>query len=91
YHNLLLQRRMELPRRIGQVLERQYGFAPDRPEHLAQLGHHFSLTTEKAKGATYRMAAGDRARKVYAKEDAMRRYRQALAAFANEAEVTPEQ
>jgi len=91
YHNLLLQRRMELHRRIGGVLERQYGSAPDRPEHLAQLGHHFSLTTEKAKGATYLMAAGDLARKTYANDDAMRLYRQALAALANEAEVTPEQ
>ncbi|MBY5355269.1 tetratricopeptide repeat protein [Rhizobium leguminosarum] len=91
YHNLLLQRRMELHQRIGRVLERQYGAAPDRPEHLAQLGHHFSMTTEKAKGATYLMAAGDLARKAYANDDAMRLYRQALAAFANEAEVTSEQ
>ncbi|MGM4914060.1 adenylate/guanylate cyclase domain-containing protein [Rhizobium sp. 768_B6_N1_8] len=91
YHNLLLQRRMELHRRIGQFLERQYGASPDRPEHLALLGHHFSLTTERAKGAAYLMAAGDLARKTYANDDAMRLYRQALAAFANEAEVTPEQ
>ncbi|EJZ16604.1 adenylate cyclase, partial [Rhizobium sp. Pop5] len=91
YHNLLLQRRMELHRRIGQVLERQYGASPDRPEQLALLGHHFSLTTERAKGAAYLMAAGDLARKTYANDDAMRLYRQALATFANEAEVTPEQ
>ncbi|MBX5040112.1 tetratricopeptide repeat protein [Rhizobium lentis] len=91
YHNLLLQRRMELHRRIGRALERQYGVAPDRAEHLAQLGHHFSLTTEKAKGAGYLMAAGDLARKVYANDDAMRLYRQALAAFADEPEVAPEQ
>ncbi|AHG45411.1 adenylate cyclase [Rhizobium leguminosarum bv. trifolii CB782] len=91
YHNLLLQRRMELHLRIGRVLERQYGLAPERPEHLAQLGHHFSLTTEKAKGAGYLMAAGDLARKTYANDDAMRLYRQALAAFANEPEATAEQ
>ncbi|WP_434734161.1 tetratricopeptide repeat protein [Rhizobium sp. YTUHZ044] len=91
YHNLLLQRRMELHRRIGRALERQYGVAPDRAEHLAQLGHHFSLTTEKAKGASYLMAAGDMARKIYANDDAMRLYRQALAAFADEPEATPEQ
>ncbi|OHV24848.1 tetratricopeptide repeat protein [Rhizobium sp. RMa-01] len=91
YHNLLLQRRMELHGRIGRVLERQYGAAPDRAEHLAQLGHHFSLTTEKAKGAGYLMAAGDLARKTYANDDAMRLYHQALAAFANEPEATPEQ
>ncbi|WP_184701447.1 adenylate/guanylate cyclase domain-containing protein [Rhizobium lusitanum] len=91
YHNLLLQRRMELHHRIGRVLERQYGATPDRPEHLAQLGHHFSLTTEKAKGAGYLMAAGDMARKTYANDDAMRLYRQALATFENEPEVAPEQ
>ncbi|WHO71440.1 adenylate/guanylate cyclase domain-containing protein [Rhizobium sp. BT03] len=91
YHNLLLQRRMELHFRIGRVLERQYGVAPERAEHLTQLGHHFSLTTEKAKGAGYLMAAGDLARKTYANDDAMRLYHQALAAFADEPEVTPEQ
>ena len=91
YHNLLLQRRMELHHRIGRVLERQYGSTPDRPEHLAQLGHHFSLTTEKAKGAAYLMAAGDLARKTYANDDAMRLYRQALATFANEPKLAPEQ
>ncbi|PDS77168.1 adenylate/guanylate cyclase domain-containing protein [Rhizobium sp. L43] len=91
YHNLLLQRRMELHLRIGRVLERQYGLTPERPEHLAQLGHHFSLTAEKAKGASYLMAAGDLARKTYANDDAMRLYRQALGAFANEPEATAEQ
>ncbi len=91
YHNLLLQRRMELHLRIGRVLERQYGLTPERPEHLTQLGHHFSLTAEKAKGASYLMAAGDLARKTYANDDAMRLYRQALAVFANEPEATAEQ
>ncbi|WP_434730152.1 adenylate/guanylate cyclase domain-containing protein [Rhizobium binae] len=91
YQNLLLQRRMELHGRIGRVLERQYGLAPERPEQLAQLGHHFSLTTDKTKGAAYLMAAGDEARKTYANDDAMRLYHQALAAFADEPEVAPEQ
>lgn len=79
YQNLLLQRRIELHGRIGAALERLYGNEPERLEDLILLGHHFSLSASKPKGARYLRAAGDRARASYANDDAIRLYRQALA------------
>ena len=91
YQNLLQQRRAQMHARIGDALERLYGANPERLEELALLGHHFSLTDVKTKGARYLMAAGDRARKTYANDDAMRLYRQALAALASVGDQGPEQ
>ncbi len=82
YDNLLIQRRRDMHRRIGQALEHLYGPDPDRLADLALLGHHFSQSGEKAKGATYLMAAGDRARKIYANDDALRLYQQGLDALS---------
>ncbi len=91
YHNLLLQRRKDLHASIGAAMERQCGGAPERLEDLAQLGHHFCEAAETSKGAHYLMAAGDLARKTYANDDAMRLYRQALAAFPAAGEPSPQQ
>ncbi|GAB9080547.1 hypothetical protein BDS110ZK14_12360 [Bradyrhizobium diazoefficiens] len=77
YQNLLLQRRIELHGRIGGALERLYGHEPERLEDLILLGHHFSLSASKPKGARYLRAAGDRARASYANDDAIRLYQQA--------------
>jgi len=79
YQNLLLQRRIELHGRIGAALERLYGNEPERLEDLVLLGHHFSLSASKPKGARYLRAAGDRARASYANDDAIRFYQQSLA------------
>jgi tetratricopeptide (TPR) repeat protein len=79
YQNLLLQRRIEMHSRIGAALERLYGVDPERLEDLILLGHHFSLSASKPKGARYLSAAGDRARAIYANDDAIRLYQQALA------------
>ncbi|MBV8653205.1 MAG: AAA family ATPase, partial [Alphaproteobacteria bacterium] len=90
YQNLLVQRRAEMHARIGDVLERLYGERPGRLEDLAMLGHHFSLTDAKTKGARYLTAAGDRARETYANDDAIRLYRQALAALTSAGEFGAE-
>ena len=79
YQNLLLQRRIEMHGRIGDALERLYGHDPERLEDLILLGHHFSMSAAKSKGASYLGAAGDRARAMYANDDAIRLYQQALA------------
>ena len=50
-----------------------------RLSDLEALGHHWSLSSDKAKGARYLMAAGDWARAVYANDDAIRHYERALA------------
>ncbi len=90
YQNLLLQRRTEMHARIGDALERLHGECPVRLEDLALLGHHFSLTDAKTKGARYLTAAGDRAREIYANDDAIRLYRQALTALTSIADFGPE-
>ncbi|MEY9156405.1 adenylate/guanylate cyclase domain-containing protein [Bradyrhizobium japonicum] len=90
YQNLLLQRRIELHGRIGEALERLYGHEPERLEDLILLGHHFSLSASKPKGARYLRAAGDRARASYANDDAIRLYQQALAVLLTGGEREPE-
>ncbi|BAR53946.1 adenylate cyclase [Bradyrhizobium diazoefficiens] len=90
YQNLLLQRRIELHGRIGGALERLYGHEPERLEDLILLGHHFSLSASKPKGARYLRAAGDRARASYANDDAIRLYQQALAVLLAGGEREPE-
>jgi predicted ATPase/class 3 adenylate cyclase len=88
YQNLLVQRRTEMHGQIGAAFERICGSSPERLEDLTLLGHHFSLGTAREKGARYLRAAGDRARMIYANDDALRFYQQALAALT-EAEQTP--
>lgn len=83
YENLLLARRSELHGRAGQALEEGLQPAsvarpPRRLADLEALGHHWSLSPDKLRGARYLLAAGDWARAVYANEDAMRHYQRAL-------------
>jgi adenylate cyclase len=83
YQNLLLARRTELHERAGRALERVTGPNPERLSDLEALGHHWSLAADKAKGAHYLVAAGDRSRAVYANDDAIRHYERALATLAD--------
>lgn len=92
YENLLLARRSELHGRAGQALEDAVhpaspgsSGAPDQPVRLPSrlaeleaLGHHWSLSPDKLRGARYLLAAGDWARSVYANEDALRHFQRAL-------------
>jgi adenylate cyclase len=82
YENLLLSRRTEMHDRVGRALERLIGPRPERLSDLEALAHHFSLGADKLRGARYLVAAGDRARAVYANEDAIRHYERALSALA---------
>ena len=78
YRNLLLSRRTELHGRVGRALERLRGTRPDRLEDLAMLGYHFGLSEDQRGGARYLVAAADWARSIYANDDAIRHYEQAL-------------
>lgn len=82
YQNLLLTRRTELHERVGRVLERAAGPRAERLSDLEALAHHWSLSADKLRGARYTIAAGDRARVVYANEDAIRHYERALETLA---------
>jgi adenylate cyclase len=82
YQNLLLARRTELHERAGRALERATSGHPERLGDLEALGHHFSLSPDKPRGARYLLAAGDWARAVYANDDAIRHYERALRTLA---------
>ena len=81
YQNILNQRRSEMHGKTGSALERLCGQSPAQLSDLMMLGHHFSLSGEKAKGARYLTAAGDRARSSFAIDDALRCYQSSLAAL----------
>jgi adenylate cyclase len=78
YQNILVSRRIELHERVGRALETATGPQPQRLDDLEALGHHWSLSSDKTKGAHYLVAAGDWARAVYANTDAIHHYERAL-------------
>jgi adenylate cyclase len=82
YQNLLLSRRSDIHERVGRALEDAAGSHPARLSDLEALGHHWSLSADKLRGARYLVAAGDWARAVYANDDAIRHYERALQTLA---------
>jgi predicted ATPase len=78
YQSLLVRRRAELHGRAGQAILAAVGGRPDRIEDLEALGHHLILAGDRTEGARHLMAAGDRARRVYANDDAVRHYERVL-------------
>jgi predicted ATPase len=83
YENQLMARRAELHERAGRALVEAVGPSPARISDLEALGHHWSFTADKARGARYLTIAGDRAAAVYANDDAIRCYERALATLAS--------
>lgn len=77
YHSLLLQRRREIHRRIGECIEEL--FAGRLEEHYGLLAHHYSMAEEHERALHYLLAAGDQARLAYALEEALDFYRRAMA------------
>jgi predicted ATPase/DNA-binding SARP family transcriptional activator len=82
-------RRRRLHGDVGDALETVYG--EDREPHLAELAHHF-LAAGAARGAGkaigYARAAGDRAVRLYAFEEAVRLYLTALDALGRDGTAT---
>jgi ABC-type oligopeptide transport system substrate-binding subunit len=70
-------RRQRLHRRAAQAIERVYADRCD--EWAAQLGRHYAQAGEGEKAIEYLLKAGDQARSVYAYEEAIEHYQQALA------------
>jgi predicted ATPase len=92
YRNLLVARRTVLHEQAARALEPALGCPahqdnslcrPSRLADLEALGHHWSLSGDKRRGARYLMAAGDWARGVYANDDAIRHYERALRTLAD--------
>lgn len=82
YQNLLLAQRTRLHGKAGHALESLVGTQPERLSDLEALAHHWSLSADKLRGGRYLLVAGDRARALYANEDAMRYFDRALHALA---------
>jgi adenylate cyclase len=83
YQNLLMSRRTQLHERVGVALEQATAPRPTRLSDVEALGHHWSLSPHKAKGARYLVAAGDWARGVYANDDAIHHYERAMRTLAD--------
>jgi DNA-binding SARP family transcriptional activator/tetratricopeptide (TPR) repeat protein len=78
-------RRLRLHSEVGEALEAFYG--ENREPHLAELAHHFhsaGAAGNAAKAIEYARAAGDRAVRVLAFEEAVRLYAMALDALARD-------
>lgn len=76
YAELDVARRTDLHRRVAEALERVLG--GDREPHLAELAHHYFAAGEPRQAIEYAAAAGDRASRLLAHEDAAWHYRRAL-------------
>jgi ABC-type oligopeptide transport system substrate-binding subunit/class 3 adenylate cyclase len=76
YHSLLLERRREFHRRVGEALERL--FADRQEEFYGLLAHHFDLAEQAERAVHYLIAAGDKARLEDALPEAARFYRRAV-------------
>jgi len=76
YDSLLLSRRQVLHATAGHALERLY---PDGlVEHAEALAHHFTLGAVWEKAFIYLARAGDKARQVYANQEALAFYTHAI-------------
>jgi tetratricopeptide (TPR) repeat protein len=65
-------RRRRIHRRVGEAIETV------SPEDFEELAYHFGQAGDQEKARFYTMRAGDRARKLYANDEALRFYNQAL-------------
>lgn len=76
YESLLLERRREFHRRVGEALEDLF---PDRQEQFyGLLAHHFDLAEQGERAVRYLIAAGDQARMQDSLPEAARFYRRAV-------------
>lgn len=76
YGALLKRERKALHRTIAETLERLYGAVPD--QRAGELAHHFFCAGAWEQALAYAVAAGDRARTLYAPREALKHYTLAL-------------
>jgi DNA-binding SARP family transcriptional activator len=91
YGELSGPRRLRLHLEVGETLEALY--ADEQEPHLAELAHHFFAAGEAgdpARAVQYARAAGDRAVRLLAHEEAVRLYHMALKALGPDDPATDE-
>jgi eukaryotic-like serine/threonine-protein kinase len=91
YEDLPAARRLDLHRRIGEVLEELSGADLDR--HLSEIAHHLALASplgDVPKAVDYLVRAGDRASAMLAYEEAAADYQRALALLGQDEKDTTE-
>ncbi len=76
YQQMSGARRQQVHRRVGEALEMEYRHRLD--EVVSQLAHHFTAGGNREKALKYTIRAGDRARELYANEEAIAYYQRAL-------------
>jgi class 3 adenylate cyclase/tetratricopeptide (TPR) repeat protein len=76
YQSLLVQRRRDLHRAVGQAIEELY--ADRLADHYEELAHHFAQGEAWAKAFEYLVRSGDKARNTYANEAAIAHYTGAI-------------
>jgi adenylate cyclase len=80
YQSLLVKSRADLHARAGEAIERLYVERPE--EALQELARHYGRSSQRARALHYLVLAGDRARSLFAYDDATAYYRQALDSLA---------
>ncbi|MDI6754068.1 MAG: adenylate/guanylate cyclase domain-containing protein [Thermodesulfobacteriota bacterium] len=78
YESILLQRRREIHRQVGECVEAI--FADRLDEFYGLLAYHYTRAEEWEKARDYLFKAGDQAGKIAADVEALEHYRQAMAA-----------
>ncbi len=79
YDSLLIRRRREFHRRVGEVIERLYSGRTQ--EFAKQMAHHFWLGGDWERAAGYAVLAGARADEMFAPEEAIEQYERAMEAL----------
>ncbi len=87
YESLLFARRRELHQRVASYIEEAFG-AQLEP-FFGALVHHYGHSGDGAKTLVYAVKAGDKARQVFANEEAIQYYRRALSVAEEESTVDP--
>jgi len=76
YSSLLLQHRKELHRKIAEAIERLYW--EKKEEYLEMLAYHYLHSDAIDKSITYLIKAGEKAKSIYANNEAIEYFRKAL-------------
>ncbi len=76
YQQMSGARRQQVHRRVGEALEVEYRNRLD--DVVSQLAHHFTAGGDREKALKYTIRAGDRARELYANEEALAYYQRSL-------------